>query len=540
MQGMKLTASWAVRVLGFKQSLKGGVIVGCVAGFLIAVQGLAFAATYPTLESRNLLAASLQGAPVLNILYGDIKDLSTPGGYIVYRVLAVMALIASIWGVMATVKLLRGQEEDGRLELIASGRIPRHHITRDTLIGFFGSVLIAYMIATVITTIAGASSDVNVTLQSSATLTLAIFLPVFFFGLIGAFVSQLTTSRRRALLYGLCLLLVLFGLRAYANSVESAHFLKEWTPFGWTDLMSPIINPQLQWMLPFGLSILVLYVITIFVAKHRDSGTGTLPESAVVRSHFFLLQSPLTLAVRQNMPVIIAWSIAAIGLSALMASISAIATDALADSDALKSIIAQFGNADDLTIAFLGAGLVFTVILLLIMSTVGMASIWKDEGRGYIDTLLALPVRKSSWLAGRLLFIIITTTLVSLLSCFVTWYIANTQNIAIDLASISMVGLSLSGTTLLTLGIGTFVYGIIPRLAATAMYIVIAWSAIIDMIRSSVQLDDFLIKTSLFHYISVSPVATPDWATFAWLALIGTILMVTGAVLFARRDIVSE
>lgn len=540
MHGTKLSSTWTIRLLGFRQSLKGAIIVGSIAGFLIAVQGLAFAATYPTLESRNVLAASLHEAPVLGILYGETQDLSTPGRYVVYRVLAVMALIASIWATITTIKLLRGQEEDGRLELIASGNISRYNITRDTLVGFFGSLLVAYLLATAITSAAGATPDVNITFQESASLTLAIFLPALLFGIAGAFASQLTRTYRRTVFYGLSLLFILFGLRAYANSVESARFLKDWTPFGWTDLINPIISPEFQWVVPFILAILAMYVITIFITRHRDMGTGIFPESTDARSRFFLLRSPLALAIRQNIPVITAWAIAAVGLSVLIASISTIASDALAGSDTLKSIVAQFGGANDLTIAFLGAGLVFTVILLLIMSATGMASIWKDEGRGYTDTLLALPVQKSRWLIGRLLFIIVATLLVSLLSGFATWYIANSHNITIDLASLCMVSLSLSSTVLFTLGIGTFIYGVIPRFAATVMYIIVAWSAIIDMIRSSIQLDEFFIKTSLFHYISVSPIATPDWQTFTWLVLIGVVLMIAGIVLFTRRDIISE
>ena len=530
----------ALQFVGFKSTLKGGVVVGGLAGFLIAIQGLAFAATYPTIESRHQLAASLESAPVLGILYGATNDLATPGHYMVYRVLAVMTLIASIWGLTTSIKLLRGQEEDGRLELAATGVTTRMGVTANLMIGFTGSVLLAYMIATAATVIAGMSPDVAVSFSDSSMLTLAIFLPTLVFATIGALISQFTTSRRRATFYGFLILLILFSLRALGNTVQDAHFLKSFTPFGWSDLVNPIVNPEPIWIIPFIVTILILTPLYLLLCRSRDVGTGIMTESTLAKSRFFLLHSPLALTVRQNSPVIFAWTLGAMALSVLMASIANIATDALADSPSLKTIVASFGSADDLTIAFMGAGLIFTVVLLLIMATVGVGSIRNDESHGFLDTVFANPIGQRSWLAKRLAFTAITSSLVGIISCFATWIVAQSQHIPIELGDILLVGISLSGTVLFLTGLGALLYGIVPRFTTAGMYIVITWSTIIDMLRSSIDMDEWVAKTSLFHYVSISPIATPDWTTFIWLCCLGIVMAIIGIVTFSKRDIIGE
>lgn len=537
---MRHKSAKALRHIGFKSTLKGAVIVGGLAGFLITVQGLAFATTYPTAESRHQLAASLSGAPVLGILYGAENDLATPGHYMVYRVLAVMTLIASIWGLTTAIKLLRGQEEDGRLELAAAGVTTRAGLVSNLMIGFTGSIVTAYVIATATTAAAGAVPDVNVTILDSSLLTAAIFLPALTFAAIGALISQFTASRRRATFYGFSVLLLLFSLRALGNTIEDLHFLKSFTPFGWSDLINPIVNVELIWTVPFIATIFILTPLYLILCKSRDIGTGIIAESTIARSRTFLLRSPLTLTIRQNSPVVFAWALGAVALSILMASIATIATDALADSPSLRTIVASFGNADNLTIAFMGAGLVFTVILLLIMATVSIGSIRNDESRGFLDIIFATPIRQRSWLTKRILLTAATSSLVGVISCIATWAVARSQHIPIELDDILIVGASLSGTVLFLTGLGALLYGLAPRFATAGMYIVIAWSTVIDMLRSSMNIDEWVTKTSLFHYVSISPVASPDWTVFGWLAGIGLVMAAAGVVAFSRRDIISE
>ena len=47
-------------------------------------------------------------------------------------------------------------------------------------------------------------------------------------------------------------------------------------------------------------------------------------------------------------------------------------------------------------------------------------------------------------------------------------------------------------------------------------------------------------KTSILTFIPSDPSKTPDWAAFAWLVVIGAILIAVGTMRFVKRDIVTE
>mgnify|MGYP001562239811 FL=1 len=174
------------------------------------------------------------------------------------------------------------------------------------------------------------------------------------------------------------------------------------------------------------------------------------------------------------------------------------------------------------------------------MSAVCMVNVRQDEAKGHVDNLLIQPIRRSSWLAKRLILIIVMTSTISLLTGYLVWQIAAFQNVHIDLWIMTQNSIALIGTIVLTVGIGATAYGLLPRLTAIVMYAVIIWAFVVDVLKSFFSLGDFIDKTSLLHYVSFAPTKAPDWQTFAWLICVGLLLSVIGIVGFARRDIVTE
>ena len=540
MSAKVLSPKSALRRFGFRQALKGALIVGLLAGGMGSLQEYAYTATYPDASSRLQFKASLASAPSLGVIYGEAKDLPTPAGYMAYRTGMFLTIIASIWGLMTATRLLRGQEEDGRWELIASGSTTAKGASAQVFIGFMLAFALAFVLSAASMTLSGLLPGVDAPSFAGLYLSLAIFVPAALFAALGFFVSQLSVTRRRALSYGLVPLLLFFVLRTIGNTVPDLHWLKMYTPFGWTELSYPTTDPQLAWLLPAVAMIPVLIAVSLRWAKKRDLGAGMLPESSAAKPHYFLLGSPLALALRQNSVQFVSWAVGAIFVSALMAQIASIAADAAADSPSLKQAIVQLGGSQNLAVAFIGAGFVFLVIVLLLMTTSAMGSIRSSEAKNQLDNLLVQPVRRSSWLISRILLVIVTTIVISLACIIATWAMAGAQGIELELGKLLAIAVALTGTVILTLGFGVLLYGIWPRLAVIGMYCVVAWSFLIDMIGSVVKLSDFFVKSSLFHYVSISPIEAPNWSTFAWLVSLGTIMTVIGVVTFAKRDIISE
>lgn len=535
-----LSAGAALRRLGFRQTIKGALIIGLLAGGMTVLQGAAYAASYPDQTARTEFVATLKSAPAVGVLYGETGHADTPAGYMVYRTVTVLGLVTSIWGLMTVTKLLRGQEEDGRAEIITAGNTTLRSASLQLSVGFGASLLVAYVITAVIIGGVGANASISMSPSEAMLATSAIFLPTLVFSALGFFVSQLSITRRRALFYGLVPLIVLFGIRAAGNTISDAYWLKRFTPFGWADLIQPVGTAHLVWSVPALLFALLFFAGAAYLVGKRDLGDSLIPESDSAKSHFFLLRSPLGFSLRQNSLLFAGWGVVTLAISMLIAAISNVAVDALKESPTLGGAVATIsGGTNDLQIAFLGTGMMFTVIVLLIMAAVSVSIIRGSEAKNYLDNLLVQPIRRSGWFTGQLLVITVAAAVISVLTALVTWAIARAEGIAIDLPNTLFVGLALTGTVIFTLGFGALLYGLLPRIASIGMYVVLTWSFLIDIIGSVVKLNDSIVKSSLFHYVSLSPGSAPDWSTFAWLAGLGIAMGAAGVVAFAKRDIIA-
>jgi len=536
-----LSTNRSIRRFGFRQTLRGALILGFLTGIMMGAQGAAYAEAYPDQHSRDLFVASLKEAPALGFMAGEIRDAGSPASYSIYKSIALMTLITSIWGLLTTTRLLRGQEEDGRLENIVAGKTTKSAASAQLLIGASYSLVIAFLIAWLIIAGLGAVPKVELSAGAAGLLTLGVFLPGLFFAGVGVLTSQLALTRRRALYYGLVPLLAFFVLRGAANSVSDWDHLKRFSPFGWTDLLNPVLDAQVKWVIPTIIFTIIVLPLGLYLAKKRDLGASIIHESEFAKSRFFLLGSSFKYMIRQNSGTFIWWSLGTLSYVALLTAIAKIGADTLSNSPTFTQIIGSLsGTYEDLVVAFLGFGGLFTALILLVMAAVYMGNVRQEEAKNYLDNLLVQPVRRSSWLLGRLTIITMMVGILSLLAGYLVWQIATWQNVSLDLGILLQNAIALTGSVLLLIGIGTFFYGLLPRFAAISMYIAIVWAFVVDVLKSFFSLNDFIDKTSLLHYVSFAPTKSPDWSMFAWLITISIVLIVIGTVAFTRRDIVSE
>lgn len=535
-----LSPHLALQRFGFRQGLKGSLIIGLLVGFMVLIQGYGYAESYPDKASQEKFAQEMSSVPSLGILYGSNEDLTAGApGYVVYRVVAFMSLIIAVWGLMAITKILRGNEEDGRWEVIRTGNVTSVSSTFHVVIGFFYAFLLSFTVGTLGIILITSLPAINMSLQDAILVSCALYAPALVFIGVGVFVSQLAITRRRALLYGLIPLLFAYFIRSIGNINTDYQSLLYFTPFGWNMLINPVLAPQPWWLVPAIISSVVFLVFGVMLAK-RDLGSSIINESTTATSRFFLLGSPWQLALRQNIWVYVAWSILALAMGAIVASILDVATNATAGSSVLsQSVEALAGTSHDLRLAFLGAGIIFVVLVLLIMATVLIGSIRNDEAKQYLDTILVQPKTRSMWLVSRLILGIVIVVVISFATMALT-YAAAPRDLPIEFAKMSAHSIAMVGSIILLMGVGTLLYGILPRLAVIAMYLIITWSFIIDLVSSVVTLNEIVLKSSLFHYMSFDLAKWPDWQTFGWLACLGIAMMLGGIYLFTKRDTVIE
>jgi len=533
------SAASALQRFGFRQTIRGAVIVGLLTGLMMGAQGLAYAKAFPTQASRDGLVASLKTVPGANFFSGEVADAARPDSYAIYKSVAMNTLIIGIWGLLVTTRLLRGFEENGQTEVLEVGTLSRRRASVHLLIGFAYSFVISALIAVALIAALSSGPDVKLSFTGASLMTIAVYLPGIFFSTLGILTSQLAITRGRAITYGLAPLIILYVIRGAANSVSDADWMKRYTPFGWSDLLNPVLGPKPAWIIPTAVFSILFTSMAIYAMAKRDMLGALIRQSDTARSHFHLLTSPLSFAVRRSGWTITWWGFGTIFFAAFFAAVANLGSNLAQDSPTFKQVFSA-NAANDFKLAFLGAGISFTAVIMLIMVTTMFSTVRREEAKLYLDNMLVQPIRRTSWLIGRLGVIIGTFTAISLLVGITIWSIAKSEGITVSLATCLAGQISLLGVMLLVLGIGVCIYGFIPRFATAAMSIVIGWAFIFDILNMLLHLSDWMKKTSILTFIPSDPSKTPDWAAFVWLVTIGVVLIGVGSMRFMKRDIITE
>jgi ABC-2 type transport system permease protein len=537
-----ISPSAALRRLGFKQTIRGAVIIGLLIGLVMGAQGAAYNEAYPTEAARHSFVHTLDVAPALGFMAGETINASEPASYSIYKSIVITTLMTAIWGLLATTRLLRGQEEDGRSEALLAGSIAKRQASSQLLLGLAGSFVVSWLLAFGLIAALGQLPGVALGGGNAALLTLGGYLPGVVFAGLGILTSQLALTRGRAVTYGLVPLLALFIMRGAANSTHDLDGLKRFTPFGWADLLNPVLGPHPVWLLPSIACGIIFAGAGLVLAGRRDLGTSLLRESETVKPRWFLLSSPAAQALRLQKWTFAWWIIGALTFTGLMTGLAKLSIDILKDASGAQAIIGKLGqSANDMAAAFIGIGNLFVVMILLVMVALLVSAIRRDEAKGYIDNLLVQPVARSRWLAGRLLLIAGLVVLIPLAAALLTWYTAQVQDLGnIDLPSVLKGAFSSIAVVIFALGVGGLTYSVFPRLAVAAVTVIIAWSYGIDIFKAVINLPSWIEKTSLLHYVSTSPLAEPNWTAVILFSLIGSLLIIASTAVFTKRDIVCE
>ncbi len=443
----------------------------------------------------------------------------------------------AVWGLLTATRLTRGEEEAGRWELFLAGQTTRRRAAAQAIAGLAAGLVVLWAIAAVIIVAAGSTSKVHFSTTGSLFLATAVVAGAAMFLAVGLLAAQLTPSRRQANGIAASLLGASFLIRTVADSASSLRWLSWASPLGWAEQLHPLTAPK-----PFAFVLIVAFIIilatvsTVLAGEH-DLGAGTIPAREAGSAHTSLLTGPTGLAVRLNRPLIIGWvaGLASVGLvGGLIAKSTA---KAISGSSAIQQVLGRLGGHAG-SAAYLGIIFLIAAALVCFAAASQVAATRGEEADGHIDHLLARPVGRRHWLAGRLAVGTALIVAASLAAGLAGWAGETAEHSGLGLAQLVKAGLNIAPPALLVLGLGTLAYGWWPRFASTAAYGLVAWSFLIELIATVIT-NRWLPDTSVLHHINPAPAASPNWNTATWLIILAVIAALTGIVGFSRRDLAS-
>jgi ABC-2 type transport system permease protein len=524
-----------------RRSLRSATLWALVFGGYVASKAIGFANAYPTEAARQRVAATFSNNIGIEVILGPIRHADTVGGYATWNTLGVMIIVGSIWAFLLAGKTFRGEEDAGRWELLLSGQTTARRAAVNALVGLGASLSIFYVIIAAAFSLVGKAHGVGFDIDSALFFALAVVSGVSVFMMVGALASQLMPTRSRSASVSAGVLAVSFLLRAVAD-ITSAHWLLNFTPLGWVEKLQPLSDSQPAWLLPIiGLTI-TLAGLTIFFAGRRDLGASIFSDKDTSKSHTRLLNSPFLAAFRLTRANSIAWLTAAFVSATLYGLLTKTTIQAFSQSTSAQHVLSRLAHQSQIVSASAFLGVVFFLQMVLIMAYAAgsVAAIRRDEAEGYIDNLLVGPVSRARWLSGRIFLCIAVIISAGLLTSFGTWIGAASQHVGISFHTLFLASANLLVPVSFTVGVGIFAFGIRPRATSLIAFSVLAWSFLIEMISSGINLNHWILDTSILNHIVFAPAASPRWSTDGLIIIIAIILCGIGAIIFNRRDLATE
>lgn len=530
------TTAPAITGLALRRTWKGALTVAATSVLVTVTAVLGYVATYPDPAERVTLAQSIGSNPGLTALFGETRDLESVAGFTEWRVVLMLAVIGAVWMLFATTRVLRGEEEAGRCDLLLAGPIDPARAAAAAILGLVGSLLIL-LAATTLGLWLGAGGDLGPGRGVLLALTLAS-TPAAMLG-IGALTSQLAQTRRRALGLGAAVLVGSYLVRVVADSSDGLRWLRWAGPLGWLEIAHPLTEPRaLAIVLPYALGI-GCTALALGLVGLRDTGAGLWAGRGSPRPRTAGLFTPMGLAARMAEGSTLAWMLGLGLCGALIGLVARTAAQAMAEASGGANVLGGLGIEDSGAKAYVSVSFVL-VTLALAVAAAGQVSVTRDEeASGRVDNLLVRPVGRVGWLVGRIVVSLAALALAAGAAALGAIAAGRAAGLGVTAGDLAIAGANCLPAAVFILGAGTLLHGLVPRLAAPLTYALVVWSFLLEIVGSTVGLPGWLLGMSVLHHVAPAPAASPDWASAAVLLALGFLLASGGAVALSRRDVQS-
>jgi ABC-2 type transport system permease protein len=523
-----------------RKAVRSGALWGYLFGVSVASSALTYASSYKTAAARHKLVASFGSNSALAALFGPAHQLQTVAGYTAYKVLGFLSIVGAVWGLLVGTRLLRGEEDAGRWELLLAGQTTRRGAAAQGLAGLGAGLATLFAITAVVTVVTGRSSQVHFGVGESLFFALALVCAAVVFLAVGALAGQLAATRRQATAYAGYALGACYALRMVADSGVGLEWLRWTMPMGWVELLQPLTAPDWVPLLPTAALVVVLCGVTVHLAGTRDLGASTLPDRSSAPLRPGLLRGQISLGLRLTRPTVIGWGAALAVTALIFGLIAKPAGAALSGTNSVNRVLSRLGAHGAGADAYLGVAFLLMAILLGFVAGALITAARQEEAEGRLEHLLVRPLSRWSWLGGRVSVAGAVVAVGAVEVGAFTWLGAASGHAGLGLSSLVDAGLNIAPPSLFVLGVGALVLGVWPRATSVAVYGVLVWSILVTVIGGFSDNNHWLLDTSVFHHMAAAPASAPNWTAGGVMIATGVGAAVVGAAAFWRRDLVGE
>lgn len=506
--------------------------------WLIALIGITLmtAMTYNQMyqndEELKTFAIIVQN-PVMRAMVGQGYPMDQYNAALVFahEMFIFTAIAVAIMNIMFTVRLMRNDEEEGRVELIRSLPVGRYsYLLAASLILLFvnGALILGIGLGLSIASLPGI--NFGGAMLYGATLGLIGIT----FTSISAFLSQLTSSTKSAsgLSYGI--LIMAYLIRAIGD--VSLDFLLYLSPLG---LISKIlVFYQNHWwplLILIGI-IIVLGLVTVFLNHKRDLGAGLLNPRQGKMNASKLIKNPVGLVLRLEYVSLILWLIGFFFFTFTFGAVLKEFENFFTDVELFMKIVGPNAEANLLLeVTFFLIKLI--ALFGLIPAIIFLTRIIREENKARIEQLYVRNLSRVKYLAMHLIMTIAYTIIMQLAIVMALWLSGKaTLQPVMSFTELLQLGLVYLPSIWVVLAVSIFLIGILPR---QANYI---WGYFVFVflefyLHELLKLPKAISQLSVFASIPRIPSEKANLVTIIIFIVISVIFTTIGLICYRKRDL---
>jgi ABC-2 type transport system permease protein len=521
-----------------RRAVRSGVVWGYIIGIVVASSAISYTRIYASQAERDALAKAFGSNNATAALFGPAPDLQTVAGFTVFKSLMTVMVLGALWGLLTSTRLLRGEEDAGRWELLLTGQSTRRGASVQALGGLGLGLTTLWFVAAVITVLTGRISSVGFSVGASLYFSLAQVATALMFLAVGALTSQLAATRRQAMTLGGWFLGYAYFVRMVADAGVGLHGLIWASPLGWVEQLQPLTSPNPVALLPIFAFTAATAALALRFSGRRDVGGSILRDRTHARARLQLLSGQAAFSVRLVRPVVVSW-VVALGATGLVLGLIAKQAGGTVSGSSVEEVFARLGAPGTGAQSFLGVSFLIVAILAGFMAAGQATAARTEEAEGRADTILVQPVSRSSWLGGRVVIAFTVLVVGGLVTGLCAWLGVVAEGGGVAFPTLLKAGINVVPAAICLLGIGILAMGVWPRTTSYVVYGYLGWSLLIELVGGFGTGSRWLLDTSLYHQMAAAPAVDPNWAVNGVMLGIGVATALVGIASFRRRDLVS-
>ena len=503
---------------------------------LVGVTAPSYESVYPSLATRTVLIEQMRKSPGTRLLYGYVPLPGRLGQLLQWETGTFLLVCTALMAILLTCRVLRADEDEGLVEVLRATGAGRS-------VPFLVPVALVWVVVGALSAGVGGlltwqtGSIEELTVSGAWALAGTICVTGWAFSAVAAVACQLGRQVGQARGLSMLVLALAFVLRVGADQISDgsgSDWLRWLAPLGWRDLVRPYTDDRLGVLVVCCAVAIAVMLSAMVLAARREYLDGYLPDRSSSRRRW-RVRGHMDLLRRLSWRSLVGWALASTGMALLYGSVSGSIKDLLAPGSPTASYVNKMAVGSPVE-QFMSLMTVVTVLLVAVAAVRRMNRLAGLERAGLVEVELAAGVSRGRMLLSQVLYALIESVILLLVSATVLAATTATQ-----LTDDHAVGRSFVFTVsqlpgmVAAIGIATALVGLAPRLTGLS-WAAVTWSAFAQFFGGLVELEEWAKDLSVLgHHLDV--VGTPDWKPLAVQTVVGLIGIMIGLVAYTHRDL---